>query len=299
MSIRAVRQVCPNVFTAMATSKWTSARSSWSYASPAWRETLCRSLSSSLWLRHADQISSGIARRNLHGQWTAEEHALIDSVEAELKGLPLVKELLSHHTRGAIAEGSCSPSSSSKAAFAIFRPYLNYPHEKLAHHMTAGQLRGPGRLAVPPLALIRTNDEAGETSQSDTLTPQRRGDAFVFFHLGRSLCGHEGIIHGGLLATLCDEALAMTGFRRFEKRVGVTVRLEVDYKSPAFPDRFVVMQTRLIEVESNARKATVAGRMWDVTSGKTIVEARGIYVEPRDEKLGASLAGSANASSSS
>lgn len=27
-------------------------------------------------------------------------------------------------------------------------------------------------------------------------------------HLGRALCGHDGIIHGGLLATVFDETLA-------------------------------------------------------------------------------------------
>jgi acyl-coenzyme A thioesterase PaaI-like protein len=33
-------------------------------------------------------------------------------------------------------------------------------------------------------------------------------EACVFVHLGRGLCGHDGIVHGGLLATLLDEALA-------------------------------------------------------------------------------------------
>lgn len=28
-------------------------------------------------------------------------------------------------------------------------------------------------------------------------------------HLGKALCGHDGIIHGGLLATLLDEVLAL------------------------------------------------------------------------------------------
>jgi len=27
-------------------------------------------------------------------------------------------------------------------------------------------------------------------------------------HLGRALCGHDGIIHGGLIATVFDESLA-------------------------------------------------------------------------------------------
>jgi acyl-coenzyme A thioesterase PaaI-like protein len=27
-------------------------------------------------------------------------------------------------------------------------------------------------------------------------------------HLGKNICGHDGIIHGGLAATILDEALA-------------------------------------------------------------------------------------------
>lgn len=27
-------------------------------------------------------------------------------------------------------------------------------------------------------------------------------------HLGKNICGHDGIIHGGLAATMLDEALA-------------------------------------------------------------------------------------------
>jgi acyl-coenzyme A thioesterase PaaI-like protein len=30
----------------------------------------------------------------------------------------------------------------------------------------------------------------------------------VVLHLGRALCGHDGIVHGGLLATVFDESLA-------------------------------------------------------------------------------------------
>jgi hypothetical protein len=32
-------------------------------------------------------------------------------------------------------------------------------------------------------------------------------ESYAFLHLGRGLCGHDGIIHGGLLATLLDESL--------------------------------------------------------------------------------------------
>ena len=57
--------------------------------------------------------------------------------------------------------------------------------------LTAGALRGPGKLALCPL--VRVKKGASES--------------YVFLHLGQGLCGHDGIIHGGLLATLLDESL--------------------------------------------------------------------------------------------
>ena len=72
------------------------------------------------------------------------------------------------------------------------RPYLNLPEERRVNSLTAGTLKGPGKLAIPPL--VRARHDATEN--------------WVFIHVGRALCGHEGVIHGGLLATLLDETLA-------------------------------------------------------------------------------------------
>ena len=71
------------------------------------------------------------------------------------------------------------------------RPYQSYPEERKVNSLTAGALRGPGKLALLPL--IRAKKDESES--------------YVFLHLGRGLCGHDGIIHGGLLATLLDESL--------------------------------------------------------------------------------------------
>ena len=65
------------------------------------------------------------------------------------------------------------------------------PHIK-QHSLTAGLLQGPGRIITPPLALVRRDEQEMET----------------YLHVGRGLCGHDGIVHGGLLATILDEAMA-------------------------------------------------------------------------------------------
>ena len=71
------------------------------------------------------------------------------------------------------------------------RPYMAVPKEQLANSLTGGALRGPGKLTLPPLVRARKDES----------------EAVVITHLGTALCGHEGIVHGGLLATMLDESL--------------------------------------------------------------------------------------------
>lgn len=71
------------------------------------------------------------------------------------------------------------------------RPFITLSEERRANSLTAGALRGPGKLALPPIVRARRDES----------------EAYLFLHVGRGLCGHEGIIHGGLLATILDESL--------------------------------------------------------------------------------------------
>ena len=71
------------------------------------------------------------------------------------------------------------------------RPYSNYPEDARVNSLTAGALRGPGRLALTPLFRVRKDEK----------------EAIAVVHFGRGLCGHDGIIHGGLIATVLDESL--------------------------------------------------------------------------------------------
>lgn len=68
---------------------------------------------------------------------------------------------------------------------------MHFPEERRVNSLTAGALRGPGKLAIPPL--LRAKRDESET--------------FMITHFGRGLCGHDGIVHGGLIATVLDESL--------------------------------------------------------------------------------------------
>ncbi|SJX62066.1 uncharacterized protein SRS1_10708 [Sporisorium reilianum f. sp. reilianum] len=155
--------------------------------------------------------------------------------------------------------------------YVMTRPYLKYSREKARHNLTAGSLRGPGMVAVPPLVFTKTGHGASQLGGNE-------GDSTIVLHLGRSLCGHDGIVHGGMLATVCDEALARTAMYNLPGKIGVTARLEIDYRKPTMANQFVVLQTELIE--QRGRKAVVKGTVTDV-DGKLLLECRAIFVEPR------------------
>lgn len=104
-------------------------------------------------------------------------------------------------------------------------------------------------------------------------------------HLGPALCGHPGIVHGGLLATLLDEGLARCCFPALPNKVGVTASLKIDYRKPCMANQYVVLRAETTKVEG--RKAWVKGRLEtlvDEDSGEepmVLVEAEALFIEPK------------------
>lgn len=62
------------------------------------------------------------------------------------------------------------------------RPHMGIPKKELAFslRLTAGSLRGPGKLALPPLVCARKDEK----------------DPVAIIHVGTVLCGHGGVVHG-------------------------------------------------------------------------------------------------------
>ncbi|KAG0148164.1 hypothetical protein CROQUDRAFT_655320 [Cronartium quercuum f. sp. fusiforme G11] len=182
-----------------------------------------------------------------------EGNKLTQQIEHELINLPQVREL------------NNDPDWRSS------RPFHNFPQDKAVHSLTAGALRGPGKLAVPPIVFVNKDDS----------------EAIIFIHLGRSLCGHDGIVHGGLCATILDEALGRIALPNLPSKIGVTASLKLNYKSPTFADQFVVLKTRVSPDPSKrptGRKVWVEGRIENL-KGQVLVEAEALFVEPRAAAL--------------
>ena len=128
-------------------------------------------------------------------------------------------------------------------------------------------------MVTPPVAFVHRDEQEMES----------------YVHVGRSLCGHDGVIHGGLLATILDEAMGRVvrglhlhslrpflfnnnyahrvatphqAFMNLEARVGVTANLTINYRAPTRADQFIVIKTRLVSVKG--RKVEVSARIEDL-----------------------------------
>jgi len=153
-----------------------------------------------------------------------ETQAYVAGLEDQLQKLPI---LLSHR------------ESEDAEGWYETRPYQFVSEESRVNNLTAGALRGPGRLALLPLVRARWDDS----------------ESLIIVHVGRGLCGHDGIVHGGLLATLLDEALARTvsfsfllfyntllsvggqATQNLPDKVGVTANLSINYRAPTRADQ--------------------------------------------------------------
>ncbi|KAJ7736019.1 HotDog domain-containing protein [Mycena maculata] len=180
-----------------------------------------------------------------------ESLAYTAALEAELQALPALK---AHR------------SAKDADEWYEMRPYAGIPEAVRVNHLTEGALRGPGKLALLPLLRARKDETA----------------SVIFVHLGRGLCGHDGIVHGGLLATLLDQALGRNAVINLPEKVGVTATLSLKYKAPTRADQFVVLKTEL--VEARGRKVAVSGRVEDL-QGVVLVEADALFIQPRYAKL--------------
>jgi acyl-coenzyme A thioesterase PaaI-like protein len=87
--------------------------------------------------------------------------------------------------------------------------------------------------------------------------------------------GFPGVMHGGILVTLLDEAMAWAMFAR-DSTLGVTAKMETRYRRQVPPDQpltvrgFVTrMRGRRIEVEATLHDA----------SGERLVESSGLFLQ--------------------
>lgn len=157
---------------------------------------------------------------------------------------------------------------------------LMKPYEPIEEgpKFTAGLLMSaPGCIRPTPTVFMSTDEEIAATGQCELIA--------VYF-LGDRLSGHNGIVHGGLLATLLDEALCRCGFAMLPHNVGVTAALNVRYRQPTPTNSYLLLKGVTTRVEG--RKAWVDGKTYvldpefsgDVESLVPTMDADLLVIEP-------------------
>lgn len=152
------------------------------------------------------------------------------------------------------------------------RPHLKMHEADRPHNLTAGTLAGPGKITVAPYVW---GDKEGKS-------------LFVVAHLGHDVCGHDGIVHGGLLSTLLDEGLARCCFPALPNKIGVTANLNINYRKPTRANQFLILKAKTTKVEG--RKAWVEGYIESLPTTKgdppvRLVEATALFIEPKYANL--------------
>jgi acyl-coenzyme A thioesterase PaaI-like protein len=100
--------------------------------------------------------------------------------------------------------------------------------------------------------------------------------------LGVAYEGPPSYVHGGMSALLMDQVLGDTAGAAGVW--GMTVHLELDYKGPLPIGERLVLRGRV--AESEGRKSLIVGTIARADSpDDLLVEARGLFVKPRPERL--------------
>jgi len=99
------------------------------------------------------------------------------------------------------------------------------------------------------------------------------GDLVASFTPRRDYSGFEGILHGGIVATLLDETLAWTAMM-LEDTYVVTASLEIKFRKPGPVDS--PYQMRGSVVERRGRRIRLAARA--STNGEIVAEATGLFL---------------------
>jgi acyl-coenzyme A thioesterase PaaI-like protein len=98
--------------------------------------------------------------------------------------------------------------------------------------------------------------------------------------LGPAYEGPPGYVHGGISSLLMDQLLGSAAIAA--GLWGMTVRLELDYRRPVPLSTPLTLRAQV--TEAAGRKCVVTGTVATATApDRTLVEARGVFVMPRQE----------------
>ena len=82
-----------------------------------------------------------------------------------------------------------------------------------------------------------------------------------WFSVPGRFCGWSNVVHGGIIATILDEAMGWGGLIILKKLI-LSKTLEVEFKSPVFTEAEIRVEGSVLEVKDE-RKAVMQGCVYD------------------------------------
>ena len=107
-----------------------------------------------------------------------------------------------------------------------------------------------------------------------------RGRSWVELALQPRFQGWDGIIHGGIVATILDEVMAwaLVG----EDSWGLTARLAIDFKKPVRVDQRIRAEGWI--TRSRRRIVDTEARLTDASTGEVLATATGLYMAADEDR---------------
>jgi len=106
------------------------------------------------------------------------------------------------------------------------------------------------------------------------------GECVTVIWIGGALAGWPGVTHGGVIATILDEALGTCAILQFPARTGVTANLEINYLRPVVTNSFYVLRAIPVKDGGRENKIWANGRL-ETVEGRICVEAKALFVVPK------------------
>lgn len=115
--------------------------------------------------------------------------------------------------------------------------------------------------------------------EPDVFMKKDNSESITIIKIGDDLCGHPGVVHGGMLATVFDSSMALIAHMNAPQRMCYTANLNIDFRSPTPSDEFLLFTTMLEKVEG--RKVYVKSVATDLDRKIKYSEATALFISPK------------------
>ena len=115
----------------------------------------------------------------------------------------------------------------------------------------------------------------GKVEQYDLYVNREAEELVAVIRFGKAVNGYPGIVHGGILSLMIDDAYGML-FLHCKRPMSATANLNINFRSKVVSGSTVVLHCRIDKVDG--RKLFLSGSVHDARSGKLCVDSTSLFV---------------------